>query len=152
MKSRIVEWALVTLAGIALAGVAPWAALHVTPIGMFIRYDRVEIIEPARAGGPLNMVSVMGRWGVGGIIYFNDILRCDTNNDGQFENYSHQMAGPIPSKPHEVKVFPWTYRGAVPGKGVTCFMESNITYELHWGPYQVERHVPQYISRTVTIQ
>ena len=149
------DWGWAVLAAIIFVCVLPWILLQSAPTGWFLQYKSIELVEPAHAGGPLSMVSTVIRsTNLDLQINYNDVLRCDTDRDGQFENFSHQKSGPLSMEieRNRIMVLPWHYRGAVPLElDQRCVMESNITYRVTLWIYSIERKLGTILSNVFII-
>ena len=146
------EWAGSWLAAALFVMAFPYLFLKTAPLSWFLYYQRIEIVEPVMSGAPINLISFIGRPMGSGFLYFHDVLRCDSDEDGRFENYSNQSGGPVPSKPGKLAPFPWKFNARVPQAGARCFVESTVTYDLVFGPYHVSRILRVNPTRVIVVQ
>lgn len=98
-----------------------------TPTDYWVAYKKV-IPEVVYAVDEQPQFISFSKYPHGGRGIWNDIMRCDTNNDGVFEFYSeYTVTNDHVKVRKDFTATPWIYQGKIPSKSAQCFMEDNIT-------------------------
>lgn len=121
--------------------------LSFAPTSFWIEYNRVELIPPAEAGGPIDFASYAEIKRSVRIVW-TDTLYCDLKDGKGLRNYSSQVTGAV-VQPRPLQRSAWTYTGAVPSAGARCVVKSVASLKLH---ALVSRDLPATITQEFTIE